>query len=346
MFIRRLTYFIIVTVLAFSASRFLPTYVQTNWLIWSALSLSLISLGNTFFQRISCILLTGIGCAAGLFLASLLMPNMQILYLYLGGASFLLVYGMSRQPHYWLPLLIVNFFIAFSLVPDAKLASNWYPGELILLGTLIALVPQIIFWPYFVSNQIKQNIIAAISALQGLSNDVFFCLLQPDYPDRLYLYERRIHAQKTKVMTANQRLHYLLEKNKNLPRDKKVVLTSVLLHFDLLYESFMNCAQVRWRTTDHTIFAVCEQDISGILQEMNKAYDEFIALLTVKTKLHADLSVLDVRINQFEQTYQSVMQVTAREPIVLLLFVSGLQMFASELSVFNTKLNEARVIFK
>lgn len=343
--LRRLTYFIIIAVAALSASGLQP-FAPTYWLIWSAFSLSLITFGNTFAQRFFCILLTGIGMAAAVSLAGLAAMFPPLFYAYICAATLFLVYAMNKWPAYGLPLFLLNMFVLLGIYPDADSSAQAIPASFILLGMLIALLPQFIFWPHYISNQIKQTILVTIKELQGLTNDVFYCLLQPDYKDKLYLYEKRIHIQKTKLLTARQRLHNQIEENKNLSGAKKDALHAVLAQLDLLYESFVSCAQVRWRTTDHTIFAVCQQDLAGILQEINRAYDEFILALTTHNKLHADLSPLNVRINQLEQTYQSVLQVTAREPVVMLLFVTNLQTFAAQLIAFNGRLSELRAIFK
>ena len=344
--IRRLLYFIIVAVVAVTASALFPS-AHTNWMVCAAFSLSLITFGNTFLQRLDCLFLTGLAMAAGVFLSgALAWVGLPALYAFLCAATLLLVYGMNRWPAYLLPLLLVNVFVLLGMIPAADLAVNVDRMLLILIGTAIALVPQVIFWPHYISNQIKQAVLIAIKELQGLTNDVFNCLLQPDYKEKLYLYEKRVHSQKSKLLTARQRLNFLIEKNKNLSGTNRKALKNCLAHLDLLYESFISCAQVRWRSADHTIFAVCQQDLAGILQEINQAYHEFVLILTTKNKLHADLSTLTVRINQLEQTYQNVMQVTAKEPVILLLFVASLQAFAVELAAFNSQLTQLRAIFK
>lgn len=342
---RRLIYFIIVSFLAiFAASLF--SYSQTCWLIWSAVGLSLVTAGNTFLQRSISIASTGVLLAASTLLFTWLSSFPLLLFIFLPIATISIIYLMTKKENWLLSLYLLNFFILLAVLSDNNLTLNVKHAQLILLGTLIALLPQIIFWPHFISNQVKQTMLVSIQELQELINVVFFALLENDYPEKQYVYEKRIHTQKTKLIAARQQLQNLVKKNKHYSETKKNILTNLLNQFDLLYESFITCAQVRWQVTDHTIFGVCEQDLAGIVQEINRAFAEFIKILGVKNKLHADLTILTIKINQLEYTYQNVMQVTAREPIIILLFIANLQAFAKEIIDFNGQLIETRMQFK
>lgn len=346
MFIRRWLYFISVFVLTLGAAWCLPSLAGKCWLAGAVFFLVLITTGNTFSARIICILFTGVGMSLAVLLSSFFVNNDAALAVYLWIMTACLVSAMWHWHQYRLSCLLINLFAFFALLPGVEQIVLKDGAESMLLGTLIVIVSQLLFWPHFISNQIKQTLRAGVRGLQGLGNDVFFCLLQTDYPNKIYLFENRIHMQKTKIMRVRKRLYSLIEGNKKINMTKKEMLQELAEHFDVLYESFINCAQVRWRTTDHTIFAVCEHDLLSILQEINKIYEEFIVLLFAHTSIYLDLNTLQMRINQFEQTYQNVLQVSAREPVVLLFFVMSLQMFARELNGFNDKLMAARAIFK
>ena len=145
-------------------------------------------------------------------------------------------------------------------------------------------------------------------ALQKLAEDIFACFLQPDYETNLYLYEHRIHISKIRCAS-------LLQKNQTEPR----LLT--------LYNGLLDCGLLRWRVKDKTVFAVCRNEMTAIADGINK----------MLMATNSDEGFLSEHIANFEAIYQSVLLVTAKEPLAFLLFIYSLNVlkenfFASHLA--------------
>jgi hypothetical protein len=132
-------------------------------------------------------------------------------------------------------------------------------------------------------------------ALQKLAEDVFACFLQPDYENNLYLYEHRIHISKIRCAA-------LLQKHKNEPQ----LLT--------LYNGLLDCGLLRWRIKDKTVFGVCRNEMTALLDAIGK----------MLMSTGSDEGFLTEHIASFEAVYQSVLLVTAKEPLPFLLFIYSL----------------------
>jgi hypothetical protein len=140
--------------------------------------------------------------------------------------------------------------------------------------------------------------VEALPCLAALSEEIFSCFLQSEYPDALYLYERRLHIAKLKCMR---------------------VLTPDLYP---LYESLLDCAQLRSRIGDHHTFGACAQELRAIATDLSKAL----------TDPKFNRAQLETSINQLEDSYHNVLQIAARDPVVFLLFINSLKNIYAELS--------------
>ena len=128
-------------------------------------------------------------------------------------------------------------------------------------------------------------------SLGRLNQAIFACLLDPLYPDNLYLFEHRIHKYKREFMRASLRY-------------------SELNHF---FDAMMNYAQLRWRVTDYSVLSVCENE----LKNLSQAIDVYIML--------EDESPLKAALQKFESIYQSVLQVPSPDALAFLLFIDGVR---------------------
>ncbi|HEX4044548.1 MAG TPA: hypothetical protein VHZ76_02650 [Gammaproteobacteria bacterium] len=150
----------------------------------------------------------------------------------------------------------------------------------------------------------------AWQSLRQLNNELFACLLQPEYTENKYLFERRVHVAKNHFMRAACQLD-------------EVVLTVL----NQLYDLMLEYGQIRRRVTDPTIFSLCQSELIDMLQAINK-----VLMAASKRKINLaiqsiDTSELSASIERFEENYQTVLKITSQEPVVFLLFIFNLKQF-------------------
>lgn len=133
-----------------------------------------------------------------------------------------------------------------------------------------------------------------------LSRDIFACLLQAEYIDNVYLFERRLHESKRKSLLCLAKL-----------RESKL---------DTLFDLLMDMALLRHRVSDHTIFSLCANELSAISEELSKIFLEMGGVVR-------DEIALAEKIQLFEDMFHHVLSVTAREPLAFLLFIASLKAF-------------------
>lgn len=145
-----------------------------------------------------------------------------------------------------------------------------------------------------------------------LSDDIFACFLNRDYPQSVYLFERRIHLQKTKCMTLllqlDQSAHPISEKLK------------------LIFLIMMDGALLRFRVADHNTFQVCASELKTIQLAVHHTLKNVL-----KNKQQSDIVDLQRDIDSFYAHYEQVLQVAAASPLPFLIFISSLKSLAEAL---------------
>jgi hypothetical protein len=295
--IRKLLYLILV------ATTLLIIYTQTtnperHWLLWSGLFLSLITYGNSFQKRIVTITVTAIITIACICLAAIASTTPLTLVIFLLIITTACAYFTKRFPEFVLPLFLINLFALLGVYFPPASGEAIMQLQFACEGAAIALLFQCIFWPYYKKNESDALIHAAKLSLRKLNEAIFSCFLQPGYLENKYFYESNLRVHKNKFMRA-----MLGEKNS--------------AHLNELYAILLDCAQLRGRVSDFTIFQVCSVELTAIYEAMD-------ALLAGKVK---DTEVLAGCIDRLEDNYQHVLRVTAKEPGVFVLFIGGLRAF-------------------
>lgn len=145
-----------------------------------------------------------------------------------------------------------------------------------------------------------------------LNQEIFACYLQPDYPTNTYLFERRIHVQKNKLVST-------MAKWQNLVSHSQDGKNKSIQQFNLLYDIVLSASQLRWRVTDHTTFSVCATELTQLLNAMNQA---------LKEQTFSTEESLEKAIKYFENIYQQVIRIASPEPLVFLLFISDITAYA------------------
>lgn len=327
--IKRLLYLILVTGLAFTAYIY-SNNSQSYWVVWAALSFSLVNIGSTFRHRVDMICLLGFATALACFFAGYLALMLPAIAIYLFIVTMINVILSQRYPEYFFGIFIVSLFAIIASGLSLTLNENIDRVVFILTGTTIAAIFQIIFWPGFIKNEIRSWTTIALSNLELLNTEIFSCFLQPTYTENIYLFERRLHKQKESVMQALFHLRNVVQQAKNrLSPQEKNRITEMIAKIDRLFDIMMDYAQLRARVTDHTIFEICKEELIAVSQSMAHVFSELKMSLEQK-KQELNIIPLKASIKRLEENYQNVVQVTAREPLVFFLFIASLNAFTNE----------------
>ncbi|OGT44464.1 MAG: hypothetical protein A3F42_08410 [Gammaproteobacteria bacterium RIFCSPHIGHO2_12_FULL_37_34] len=94
--------------------------------------------------------------------------------------------------------------------------------------------------------------------------------------------------------------------------------------YDRFYSIMLDYSQLRHRVPDHTIFEICRHELIAIRQAINNILQNMI-YFTVNDE--RNIEILREKIDRFEDIYQNVLRVTARDPIAFVLFIDSLKMF-------------------
>jgi uncharacterized membrane protein YccC len=304
-------------------------------LVIAAFMFALIPLRGTFYRSIRTLFLTGL-CAALLSLLAGFASHLSwLLTAYLFVVTISIGLLSQRYPDEGLPLFVVNLLVLFASRPALTFDENVSSALFILLASGIAIVLHMVSWPYFARSKWQACVIHALRELRQLNKEIFSCLLQPEYAENVYLFERRLHLQKEKASHARQCLHHAIEQlEAKLHEEEKILLKDFFAKVSLLYKMMLDYAQIRWRVADHSTFAVCAPELEAINDEINSILTESIHLLRHK-KYHLHTARLKEKITKLEENFHYVLQVAAREPLVFLLFISSLKAFDGEINALR-----------
>lgn len=140
--------------------------------------------------------------------------------------------------------------------------------------------------------------------LQYLISNIFACLTDNDYQEALYSYERRIHKEKVNCLS------WLTGLQKYRTTERENACFSLLI----------DLGQIRRRITDHSTFGLCRAE----LFELELAIIFFAGAL-----MFSDMAEAAARLNrctdQFEDCFNHVLNVAAREPVIFILFIGALR---------------------
>ncbi len=164
----------------------------------------------------------------------------------------------------------------------------------------IALAVAILFLALIANRRRKNNLPQQLSRLVMV---VFACLIAPEYSDNIYLFERRVHKQKMKCIR-------LLKGQSSSTR-----------HHLRLFEIILDVGQLRRRISDYTVLGLCENELVT-LQEAMTGLITAVGELTLQDRMYAAYAHA---INQFEDIFEHVVKVAAREPLVFILFIGALR---------------------
>ncbi len=334
-------YLVLVTCAAFAAYVFNKD-PHAYWIIWSALSLAILPRSLSLKKQIWIILLVGLGLAGAVAINGLVNYSFILLCTYLFILLIATTYSSLIYDQCDLALFVITLFalIASFLLDgwSASLNSALY----ILAGMLIALIAKIVYLPYAKRDEKRFLLNESIQYLVQLNTDIFACLLEPEYADYKYLYERRLHIKRDQCLTLLTQLNALIEQNEMPDSSPFVQLANKL---SLFYEMMLDYSQLRFRVTDLATLSLCQPELQGIKEEINNALNAVYTLLTRKQpKIYA--SNLSEKLTFLERNFEQVVKVAAPDPLVFLLFIATIKSFYEEWEHLSETVLKAELILR
>lgn len=319
-------YLIAITVTAF-VSQSIFYHSQNGWILLTVLVFALLTDCRTAKSHVLCLGLTGIVAVISVFVASLAAHYFYLLATYLFLFTVTVMYLSQVFPQHSRSLLVISLLTMLSAGLICSPSQAIDRVLFVSLGIVITCIFQIILYFHYVRDEWQWFMVRIIRQLITLNNEIFSCFLQLDYSDCLYLYEKRLHVQKIKCKAILAQLRQLVSQT---PEEKRS-------HFDLtqqklgqIYDLLLDAAQLRRRVSDYATFSLCRRELQDINQEINRLLDGLVSVIN-KNHFTPDVAMLQQKIDRLEDIYQHVLQVSAPEPLVFLLFIGSLQLLSKEI---------------
>lgn len=335
--IKRFLYLTLTTTIAFVFFMQIDS-ASSIWLVWVLLLSTLITAGVTWQKRLLVIAATGVLVALVVFISGSLATSLLLLSAYLLTLTVLCTYFSGRFLDYSYQFFLINLF--------AILACGFAPSELenlersifVFIGFVVGLFAQIIWWPISAKDNLYRFLQTAIFNLKQLNSDIFTCFFQVEYSDNIYLFERRIHEAKNKfIQSIGFARKAYKSKAKKMSEDERSRIEESLRKTDKLFDILLDCAQLRRRVSDHTIFLLCVEELKTIAVEIDNALTEIMRKLRNRNYQLQSLK-LSPQITRLEDSYQNILRVSAREPLVFLLFIFSLKELENEITAWQKEL--------
>jgi len=150
--------------------------------------------------------------------------------------------------------------------------------------------------------------------LKKLSEAIFDCFIDPAYRDQPYLFEKRIHVEKTLFFIAISAISAI--------RAKK---------YQMLFAILQDISALRRRVTDFSTFKIAERELKLVSDAMDACWRDLLRYpkQPVKTVL------LEEAIGEFEQLVENILCNASPEPLVFSLFTFNLRALCSHLRQNN-----------
>ena len=303
---------------------------QSDWLLWATFFFALAAPLNQPFMRMLSIVLASLLVASGVFLAGLLGVHPFFIAIYLSAITFVCVWWAIQRPSDAYLAVAANFLILIAANSTPPLSENIDRAVYILCGGAIAAFFQLMFAPCYARQQLSFWTIKTIEDLSLVSQELFACFLRPEYADNVYLFEKRLHLCKMRFIRSMASLRDSI----GAPALAAEHLNQRVRRLDLIFDVLMDCAQMRRRVSDHTVFALCTGELKGVSVEMQNVFRQMIGVAKKRQEV-VDTQGLAERIRLFEDNFQSVLRIVAREPLAFLLFIASLKNLSEETGLYE-----------
>lgn len=320
-----------VTCAAYAAHYFINTPF-TAWLIPVTYTLSLVTSGPTLILRQSILFLMGLVLVFTSIIATYLGVIHGVLLAYL--LILILLYMRYLHPRISNTKVFVLFLFLTIVFANrtGQIESDLERASIIMLGVMIAMISQLLFWNALVGDNIERASKAAVFALRRLNHAVFNCLMSSDYVDNVYEYERQLHLYKRQFYSALSQFRTELPRL-NSPFRQSFFMERIAL-IEGVYENVMDYAQIRWRIEDHSSYSLCSSELRDLETAVDARFISLGAALMKKPRPKSDENALLAALDRMKSVYDAVLSVSVQEPLAILLFMASLH-------GLNDKLTEA-----
>lgn len=237
------------------------------------------------------------------------LPTLRLLYLFIV-ISLCTYLGRGNL---FLACFSISLFTILSMNAVTKNSINN-----VLIAWASYFIVQLLFVVGFKRFQFTESRQRCFYYLRELNKDIFACFFNSDYQNQIYAFEHRIHAQKRQLFTWLQKLKSLTTSNAIDCAKRIEKVTDLTLDY----------AQLRTRIKDPSTFELCAKELTALMASIDEVYAE---LIKIKPK-PAVLQILADKIAEFENNYQQILQVAARDPLDFILFIQSLKMLHKQLT--------------
>lgn len=283
-------------------------YFETQWFILSAVIFSFGSVTLLSHIRFESTIMIGLFSALLVFIGGVMDGNPLLSGVFILMIALIMMHLRKRYPALQLLLLGALFFTVLSIYIKIPFNDNLNRSLFIAGGALLIAALQWLILPRK-NAEIEYEIEKLLKQYQRLTEDIFACFLEQQYPTTLYLFEHRLHQQKNKCMQLLVRLERLLSNQNQL-------FNKLSFIFDVL----MEVALLRFRVKDHTTYEICNAELLAIDEALQANFN-------LKNHIENQL-LLRESIKRLENNYQQVLQVAAPDPMVFLFFIASLKSLA------------------
>ncbi len=275
--------------------------------------------------RAGCAIVTGATALLVLLLVVALNTWFWAVALFVLVASACLTYAGLQFPRYFYCFFIVNVVLVLAVGLHLSWAQFLPISLTIITFTLLFSLIQLCLIPGFTKRKMRALSVQAVRSLDHVQRAILACLIKADYADSLYVYERRLHVSKRDYFKAVTALRPLLE-----GASHAYFLNQISRMFDVL----MDMAQLRRRVSDATVFALCRNECIAISETLSALFADMIAVIK-QQKETVDAIELSQKIILFEDVFQHVMTIAAKEPLAFILFIASLKVLREEIDGFS-----------
>lgn len=218
-------------------------------------------------------------------------------------------------------------FVSLSIV---TMAAMMFSPQLIMLytgcmavGFLLAYLLMSIRYIFCVKIELRLRLYCYLVYLETLLVVLFDCYLQPDYPLKRYLYEKRIYDAKNIVLLTAQGIDLLVAHypfRGEVPHD----LAKHKACCDQLFLHLIASGQLRHRVADHTTFRFCSDEMRQLKQFLLQGFSRTKQSL-LSSRVEGGFLDPMLSLDAMEGIYEMVLQVIAKEPISFLVFIQDMR---------------------
>ncbi len=293
---------------------------QAAWLILSSLLLSQAGLSAELSFQAAWNLLYYPLCALILATFVLLFSLISPWFIYTA-ALLALVVGIStylafRTPSFFFAAFTLSLLSILAFFMPSSLESAVQRFYLILLGGFLVFSIRFIFFLYRRRYALYYAKIQFFQKLKKLYQLIFYTSEERKFLFRSEWEESHFQLAWRACLTA---LQYF----------KTQVSPAYCSSLDRIWDLTLSLGSLRYRLSDYTVLTMSQDEISALLAAIFSILNEFLSSKP-SSIFSSTFEGFQGAIQDFEALYRSMLQTTAKEPLVLLLFIQDLYALKEE----------------